>query len=145
MEKEELDALLEAHSKSGYQKPKPDLVKEIKYMSKSLVIYLVLSLIGTAVLIGLLLLFGFNMDQIAYLMTYGSVIIIAITLLYLFLGYRAGTAIYMTNMWRSAWTHRKVDNKAAFKEFRQFLSLGNISIFLLILGLINFIYFFIFY
>jgi hypothetical protein len=145
MEREELDALLEAHSKSGYQKPKPDLMKEIKYMTKSLVIYLVLSLIGSAIIIGLLLLFGFNMDQIAYLMTYASVIIIAITFLYLFLGYKAGSALYMTNMWRSAWTNKKTDNKFAYNEFRQYLSLGNISIFLLVLGLINFIYFFVFY
>lgn len=145
MEREELDALLEAHSKSGYQKPKQDLKKEIKYMAKSLVIYLVLSIIGSAIIIGLLLLFGFNMDQVAYLMTYASVIIIAITFLYLFLGFRAGSAIYMTNMWRSAWTNKKTDNLSAIKEFRQFISLGNISIFLLVLGLINFIYFFVFY
>lgn len=145
MEREELDALLEAHSKSGYQKPKQDLKKEIKYMAKSLVIYLVLSIIGSAIIIGLLLLFGFNMDQVAYLMTYASVITIAITFLYLFLGFRAGSAIYMTNMWRSAWTNKKTDNLSAIKEFRQFISLGNISIFLLVLGLINFIYFFVYY
>lgn len=145
MEREELDTLLEAHSKSGYQKPKPELKKELKYMTRSLLIYLVLTVIGSTIIIGLLLLFGFNMDQIDYLITYASVIIIAVTLLYLFFGYRAGSSLYMTNMWRSAWTNKKTDNVASFKEFRQFISLGNISIFLLILGLCNFIFFFIFY
>ena len=145
MEREEIDAILDARSDTAYKKPKTDIKRELKHMAKALVIFSILAVIGSAIIIGLLLLFGLSMDQIAGHIISVSVVLIVLTFLYLFLGFKAGSAIFMTNMWRSAWTNKKVDKKFAYSEFRQFISLGNISIFLLILSLSNFIYFYFFY
>ncbi|MCY3411639.1 MAG: hypothetical protein INQ03_08420 [Candidatus Heimdallarchaeota archaeon] len=133
-----------AEMKQAYQTEPITAKSDWIYMLKITTIFFGIAILLPAVFIGIRSILGYTLESsIAIIIPTSLLLVLAISS-YMAFSLRVGIGVFSASMSRNAWTNKSVDSSTAHKrDLFAFLSMGNILGGLFVVGLLNFIFFYI--